>query len=59
MWVWGFVKVGVLGVGDWDWEMEEGEREETSVSVSRNCRNRWIGCVVVGRRFTRKVADTC
>jgi hypothetical protein len=38
--------------------MEEGEREETSVSVSRNWMNGWLGCVVVGRRFSRRVTDT-
>jgi hypothetical protein len=36
--------------------MEEGEREETSVSVSMNCRNGRLGCVVVGRCFSRRVA---
>ena len=52
----GFVKVGVLAVGDW--EVEEDEREEMSVRVPMNWRNGWLGCVVVGRRFSRRVADT-
>ena len=62
----GRVEVGVVAVGDWDWdwdwdwEMGEGAREEgdSSAMVFRNWRKGWVGWVVLGRRLSRRVADT-
>lgn len=48
---------------DWDWDWEEGDvgdatTDRRSEMVLRYWRKGWLGWVVAGRGFSRRVADT-